>query len=183
MIIVKENFYEDPDSVREWALAQKFNVEGNYPGTRTASIHDLDYEWWENLKGSLERIVGKDIKYWPDGYNTAFQYTTKKAKTWAHHDLTEWAAVLYLTPNAPVEAGTGIYRHRDTGIYKWDGTDVQDYNETGSKEEEWILQDSVSNVYNRIVCYHGSYYHRSILPGFGTDKNNARLFQTFFFDT
>ncbi len=35
--------------------------------------------------------------------------------------IQHWAAVLYLTPNAPAESGTGIYRHKASGIYQWDG--------------------------------------------------------------
>ena len=41
----------------------------------------------------------------------------------------------------------------------------------------------VGNIYNRLVVYRGNLYHRSVLPGFGTDKHTGRLFQTFFFDT
>lgn len=184
MIIIKERFYEDPDSVREWALSQDFNTSGNYPGVRTDSLKNLDYSWYSNLKGSMENILKKEITYWPDGYNTAFQYTHKDSTTWAHHDATEWAAVVYLTPNAPLESGTGIYRRKDTGIYEWSGNDNDlDYNEITSTEDEWELQDRVSNVYNRIVLYKGSYYHRSIQPGFGNDQYDGRLFQTFFFNT
>ena len=38
------------------------------------------------------------------------------------------------------------------------------------------------NIFNRLVLYEGTYYHRSKVPGFGTDKYSGRLFQTFFFD-
>jgi hypothetical protein len=41
----------------------------------------------------------------------------------------------------------------------------------------------VANIYNRMVLYRGSLYHRSVLPGFGHDKYTGRLFQTFFFNT
>ena len=40
----------------------------------------------------------------------------------------------------------------------------------------------VGNVYNRLVLYRGDMFHRS-LEYFGNDKNDGRLFQTFFFNT
>ena len=33
--MIIDNFYTDPDNVRNFALAQPFNVTGNYPGART----------------------------------------------------------------------------------------------------------------------------------------------------
>ena len=30
-----DDFYEDPDSVREFALNQEYETSGNYPGIRT----------------------------------------------------------------------------------------------------------------------------------------------------
>jgi hypothetical protein len=49
--------------------------------------------------------------------------------------------------------------------------------------DKWEQVNFVGNIYNRLVVYRGSMYHRSVLPGFGTDKYTGRLFQTFFFDT
>jgi hypothetical protein len=34
-LMIIDNFYTDPDNVRNFALAQPFNVTGNYPGART----------------------------------------------------------------------------------------------------------------------------------------------------
>jgi len=33
--IIIDDFYSNPDTVREFALSQKFEVSGNYPGLRT----------------------------------------------------------------------------------------------------------------------------------------------------
>jgi hypothetical protein len=88
-----------------------------------------------------------------------------------------------------VEAGTGIYSHKPTNIYNWDGIEnsISDFNNSdflGDKSmDQWEQINFIGNVYNRLVIYKGSMYHRSVLPGFGTDKYSGRLFQTFFFDT
>lgn len=78
-----------------------------------------------------------------------------------HRDPCEWAGILYLTPNAPLEAGTGIY--------KGDLTNSE-------------LVNGIGNVYNRIILYPGEMLHRSIVSGFGSNKETGRLTQTFFFN-
>ena len=47
---------------------------------------------------------------------------------------------------------------------------------------KWDMTGMVGNVYNRLVMYRGDLFHSS-LDYFGTNKNNGRLFQTFFFNT
>ena len=99
-----------------------------------------------------------------------YQLCLEGAETWIHKDDTQWAGVLYLTPNAPVESGTGIYEP------------LVD-NPNGNGLEDWKQIDLVGNIFNRLVLYRGNLHHRSVLPGFGTDKETGRLFQTFFFNT
>jgi hypothetical protein len=98
-----------------------------------------------------------------------------------------WAAVLYLTPNAPLESGTAIYQNKETKISMLDRNNPEtDYNNSGdilSDLDKWEPIIRVSNIFNRMVMYRGEYYHRSMLPGFGENQYNGRLFQTFFFNT
>ena len=70
-VFVFENFYENPDEVRDYALNQTFNIEGNYPGWRT---EPAELEQSEKLKKFIqEKIIGKEITHWPQEYNTAYQ--------------------------------------------------------------------------------------------------------------
>lgn len=177
------DFYSDPDTVRRNALLKEFNITGNYPGART---QPEPYQQSQYLKKFFENnIIHKPITYWPEEYNTAFQYTTETNTTWVHHDDTEYAGVLYLTPNAPVESGTGIYKHKQSGIYRHEegAFDYNDSSEDAENLDRWEQIAFVGNIYNRLVVYRGDLYHRSVLPGFGTNKHNGRLFQTFFFST
>jgi hypothetical protein len=183
-LLIFDNFYSNPTQVRDFALSLPYNVSGNYPGMRT---NVMTGEHNSNAKALFERILGKKINWWPEQYNTSFQYTTSKDSTWIHHDPTNWAAVLYLTPDAPLEAGTAIYRNKETKISMYDPKNpVTEYNNktdeiTDLNKWEPIVQ--VSNIFNRLVMYRGEYYHRSMLPGFGDSVYNGRLFQTFFFNT
>jgi hypothetical protein len=182
--LVMDNFYVNPDEVRKYALSLPFEKKGNYPGARTKVHSESDSL---RMKGYFEELISRKINYWPtDENNTSFQYTTKDSMSWVHHDLTSWAAVLYLKPDAPLESGTAIYRHKESGISMWDPKDpLTDFNHDRSITTDlskWEQVMSVGNVFNRLVMYRGEYYHRSIMAGFGDDQFNGRLFQTFFFD-
>ena len=194
-VIIIDNFYTNPEEVREFALSQDFSVRGNYPGNRTVSFLD------DELKDYINRIVSPhagNVIYWADGgedtYTGAFQLTTAEDRTWIHADQTTgWAGVCYLTPNAPHTGGTGLFRHKETGMYKSPRDEYGNRVDYGHELMEplkndyqdytkWDLVDVVGNVFNRLVLYRGDIFHAS-LDYFGHDMETGRLFQTFFFST
>ena len=68
-VIIVDDFYEDPHSVRDFALSQEFSVTGNFPNARTESFVT------DSAKATIQNLVqphGGEINYWPDGYNGAF---------------------------------------------------------------------------------------------------------------
>ena len=181
-VVIADDFYNDVDSVREFALSQDFSVTGNFPNARTESFSN------DSIKETIQRLVyphGGDISYWPDGYNGAFQYTTQHDRSWIHADSgTTWAALIYLTPNAPLTSGTGLFKHKQTGLTEApdDEALLSKIYEDSQDYTKWEMTDRMANVYNRIVMYRGNQFHQS-LDYFGTNKENGRLFQTFFFST
>ncbi len=110
-----DDFYSDVDKLREFALQQDFGVKGNYPGNRTNPFLN------SSMKETIEKVVsphyGK-VTYWSEEqYTGAFQYTTSRDRSWIHADqTTKWAGVCYLTPDAPLSAGTALYKHKATGL-------------------------------------------------------------------
>lgn len=181
--IIVDNFYGNPDSVREFALSQDFSVRGNYPGYRTKSFLT------EDVKNTISRIVsfaGGNVTDWfiypnQDNYTGAFQLCTSSDRTWIHSDHNNmWAAVCYLTPDAPVSGGTALYRHRLSGERSF----VKDskYEKDPYDYTQWEIVDKIGNIYNRLIMYPGQLYHASI-DYFGQNHTNGRLFQTFFFNT
>jgi len=175
-LLVIDNFYENPDSVRNYALSQDFSVKGNYPGARTKPYLPDDVksciEYWMAFAGP--------ITHWfeDQGYTGAFQLATAQDRTWIHADHHNmWAGVCYLTPGAPHTGGTAFYRHKETGEFKRSNKDHEGYDYT-----KWDQFDRVGNKYNRLIIYRGDLYHAS-LDYFGDSKETGRLFQTFFFNT
>ena len=60
-LIVTDDFYQNPDGVRSYALSQPFEVSGNYPGVRTKPYLPDD------LKDAIQKIifnVGGQITDW-----------------------------------------------------------------------------------------------------------------------
>jgi predicted Zn-dependent protease with MMP-like domain len=182
-LIVIDDFYNDPDKVREFALEQEFTVTGNYPGLRTKSF------WTPDIGQAIERVMpfcGKIVDTFGaengEGYTGAFQVATARDRTWIHTDHNNmWSAVLYLSPNPPPSAGTGLFRYKRTGVSKDpDGSKMDLYD--GMDITKWDLVDRIGNKYNRLVIYRGDLFHAS-LDYFGKDLRSGRLFQTFFFNT
>lgn len=184
-----DDFYSDVDSVREFALQQDFSVRGNYPGPRTKTFLN------ESMKETIQSIVKPfygNVTYWSEEqYTGAYQYTTSRDRSWIHADqTTKWAAVCYLTPDAPLSSGTGLFKHKPTGLYTAPRNEDGTYNEELLKlvykdsqdMTKWELVDRLANRYNRLVMYRGDNFHMS-LDYFGQDLYDGRLFQTFFFDT
>lgn len=185
--IIVDDFYKNPDEVRAFALAQQFEVQGNYPGQRTKSFLA------ENVKNSIQEIVrpyAGEVTWWGDDSTGSFQYTTAKDRSWIHSDdTTDWAAVLYLTPDAPLSSGTGLFKHKETGTTRWRSSEHPDdvnsnspANRHSQDMTKWEMVDRIGNVYNRMVLYRGDLFHVS-LDYFGSDKEDGRLFQVFFFNT
>ena len=183
-IIIIDNFYENPMKIRNMILNDvPFEVKGNYPGFRTACL--LDKKEFLNMKERFENIIGKKIRYWPQTYNSSFQYVTEEMSSWVHRDQTEWSAVVYMTPDAPCNSGTNTYRHKILKIESNDEggeKETTQMNDDSRNYDNWELMDSVGNKFNRCILFRGKRSHQSG-KYFGTDKETGRLFQTFFFDT
>jgi len=175
-LIIVDNFYNNPDAVRNFALTQEFGVKGNFPGMRTESFFTDDVK--EAIEHNMQFAGKITNSYEASGYTGAFQIATAQDRTWIHSDPHNmWAGVCYLTPNAPGSGGTGLFRHRATGEHSKVTSDHEGYDYT-----KWELFDRIGNRYNRLILYRGDLFHAS-LDYFGDNLQNGRLFQTFFFDT
>lgn len=185
--IVIDDFYSDPMRVRDFALKQEFKVRGNYPGQRTESFLN------DPIKKKLQEILypyAGNITDWGGEYTGSFQYTLASDRSWIHSDsTTDWAALCYLTPEAPLSAGTGIFKHKATGMSSYDyrnpNTEYHEKQPPGHDFQDmtkWEMVDRFGNVFNRLILYRADNYHMS-LDYFGNNKENGRLFQVFFFNT
>ena len=89
-LIVVDNFYNDPQAVRDYALSHEFR-EGRpyYPGIRS------DRRMTGEMQGALRDLIGVDLDF-EHRYNGVFQVTCDHddADAYVHHDSTAWAGVV-----------------------------------------------------------------------------------------
>jgi hypothetical protein len=184
---VVDNFYEDPYSVREFALNQDYHIGGigrGYIGNRT-----YQQFLFPELKEKFEKIMGRKITGWEEyDMNGRFQYCWSGQPLVYHCDNQKWGGVLYLTPDAPYQCGTTLYAHKKTRARTyydqgWDaswGHDIPGDPHLDGTPFEPV--DFCGNVFNRLFIFDASCIH-SASEYFGTVKENCRLWQMFFFDT
>jgi hypothetical protein len=158
--ILIDNFLENPDLIRSIALSKQFNKSNKKTGWKGYRIFMDNDELIYYIKNKLIDIDNKFVNITIDPY---FHYTIDDTKNQIynfekkrlHKDATQWAGVIYLTPNPPKNSGTTL--HDDDGK----------------------LEHIVDNVYNRFVFYNGSILH-GVQNTFGDNINNGRLTITIF---
>jgi hypothetical protein len=176
-VIITDNFYSNPEGVRSYILQQEFK-KYEYPGLRTKSFLT------EDTKHTIQNLLmnaGGLVTDWnqKDGLTGSFELATAKDRSWIHTDhFNTWAGVLYLTPDAPLSGGTGIYQYKKTGATV--ASQLASYE--AQDMTKWELCDIIANRYNRLVLYRSEMFHTS-LDYFGSDLNSGRLFQLFFLTT
>jgi hypothetical protein len=184
-LFVVDNFYEDPLAVRDFALSQLYFDDAGYLGMRTRKQF-----FFEGVKEKFEEIIGEKITDWENqGMNGRFQTCKAGIPLVYHSDAQKWAAMVYLTPNAPIECGTSFYRHKETKIHHvsqidWDkGEGVKVFNQqTFVDKTPYEMVDTVGNIFNRLVIFDGGLIHAAS-EYFGWDIPSSRLFHMYFFNS
>ena len=147
------------------------------------------------MKEKLESILGAKIPEWTKhGYNGVFQYCPADTPIVYHADVQSYAAVVYLTPNAPYEAGTSLFASKkikgyrrpaqeQDGLTKEEANSINDLIFGGNLLDKtaWELVDVIGNVYNRLAIWDSHLLHAASCY-FGTELKNSRLFHMYFFD-
>ncbi len=204
-----DNFYSDPDKVREFALSQTFyeSDDGRWPGRRTEGLYDIDKTFFDLCTYKILTLfyTEDEIK---QGYtcDTMFQlippYDNVKDSSlndgWIHYDeIAELAAIIYLTPNIDVNSGTSLFLPKKSKqfvsnddhylykslFYKHRVTNFFD-NKTYSDainyhNDHFIEVSKYQNVYNRMICFDSKMWHKA---NSFFSENEPRLTQVFFFN-
>lgn len=183
---IVDNFYDNPDEIRKFALEQEFGDESvitGFVGRRT-----FNQFLFPGLKEAFESVMGKKITKWQEhGMNGRFQICWSGERLVYHCDSQMWGGMIYLTPNAPYQCGTTLYadkKNRARTYYDpgWDEYWANTPGDCHLDRTPFEPVDVLGNVYNRLVIFDASCIH-SASEYFGTNKENARLWQMFFFDT
>lgn len=166
--LIVDNFYEDPDFIRNTALSMNIDIPGHFSGLRSNSfLHEF-------ISDKIENILQHKIEFQIESteeitYNGCFFINNNTSDKWIHDDIyfddnnyITWSCIVYLTPNAPYNSGTTFYK-KDTN-------------------NNFIKTDKIGNLFNRALIFQSHLLHEPS-SFFGTDKNNSRLTQVFWFHT
>ncbi|HUC35638.1 MAG TPA: DUF6445 family protein [Acidimicrobiales bacterium] len=197
-VVCVDDFFRDPDEVRALALAQEYGSDLRYyKGLRTKERF-----LWPHLREEFGRLLGKPITEWL-GYaaNGVFQQTRDDDPLVWHHDSQQYAAAVYLNPEAGPGSGTSFWRDKVHGCRRSPSHPVESarlgspeavraaeatvYNpENIQNPDNWELVESVSGLYNRLVIWDAKLIHSATSYSQFTEGGPLpiRLVQLFFFD-
>lgn len=191
-LVVIDDFYSNPDSIRKYALEQDYTISEDLqgvgekrtirrlPGKRSQPyLPDIVKQ---KISEILYPFAGKILKWHNQcgTFNICDAYDQSRIHVDRDSDNSKkivWSGICFLTPNAPVESGTGIFRNKYSGerycLESFHGPKAQhDFT-------QWEIIDRIGNIYNRMMLFRSDNYHSS-LSYFGTNDDNSRLFQVFF---
>lgn len=195
-ITVVDNFFKNPDNIRDFAINQQFSRSENcgWPGSRSPMLLDIDMQFHRDV---MSKILSSFFRFPEDALTVKFEAFFQSIQEqyeegWCHIDNgVDLAGVVYLTPNSPVDAGTSIYNSPSTKIdfsvcknkslfYDDKITDLSEYrNIRDLYNSNFTKILDIGNVYNRLVMYPGDYFHREN-KFFGKSLLDSRLTLVFF---
>lgn len=200
--IVIDNFFTNPDIVRDYALSLEDwhkDEELRWPGIRTKILHTFDREKHDELAWSIYNSLPKNIAENCDSFekfDVMFQLVGEEyIDGWIHDDGTDlhFAGLVYLTPNPPPNSGTSLYHHVTQTLNHFGEEERilkkkflskpefrKEYDELKQKRHSQFTEvTTVHNVYNRCVIYDARAWHCAS-KYFGTTKEDTRLTLVFF---
>jgi hypothetical protein len=171
-IIVVDNFYQNVDEVRNFALSTIDNkdIMSNFVKTIPA------------FKEQFESIMGAPLAFDKYNNNGELELTIAGNNSIIEVGGSQYGAVLFLTPNAPVMGGVTLYRSLHTGKMTVSEAERDKVFQNGNLDTtEFEPVDVIGNVYNRLVIFNMHLIH-GISHMFGGRGETGRLVQKFAFD-
>lgn len=202
-IIIIDDFHENPEEVRNYAISATYSSEekSTYPGLNSTTGFQEDL-----LKSKIETILQRQIKpsnpfgYFRYSWNTADQENPKLQKVHVDNGW-EFGGVCYLsTPEqlkANPDSGTLFARHKKLKIDATPRTaeeaeifDYTHYDELrqsiiygdGLDLDKWDCYARIPPKFNRLILFRSWMYHSHHINFGIKDPAQSRLVQLFFFN-
>lgn len=178
-IFVVDNFYVDPFKIREYALSVEYSPDIRYyKGSRSIKQHIFD-----GTKEIFESIMGEKIqRFHEHGMCGRFQICTSEDPIVYHNDYQKWAAMIYLSPDAPFSTGTKLLANKLSKARSYEDEGYNNAFDGGFFDStKFEVVDNIGNVFNRLIIFDSKCIHAAS-QYFGQDKNSGRLTHLFFFD-
>jgi hypothetical protein len=172
-VYIYDNFYNNVDEIRHFALDNIANK-----GIMSNFVKNM-----AGYKELFEQIMGVKLSLFNKyEYNGEVTHSVAGDSIIINTGESQYSAVLFLTPNAPVNTGITLYRSKHTGKMTISESEKDKVFKNGNQDTtEFEPVDIIGNVYNRLVIFNNKFIH-AISHNFGNTLTNCRLVQTFAFD-
>jgi hypothetical protein len=196
-ITITDDFLEDPDYVVELSKTATYTNPdgGRWPGVRSQPLHDLDNDFYQYLMQRYYLMFFSHEELERDWRARATSYFQRIPSNldhgFIHHDHPKvHTFIIYLTPGADPESGTGFFQGRT-----WDQTDnrhnekLDYYTHKITPEESRVHADEhngqyiqtafCGNVYNRCVGFDSNLAHGVVNYKTNTENQERLTLITF----
>lgn len=192
-VIYIENFYADPEAVREAAISARYDVSiAHYPG-RHAAIARQDYAPAAHAIAAIASQLG-DRSYRAEDFYSDFSIVTTKpgdllpTQQHPHIDPTPVLGLVYLTPGS--DEGTSFYFNEMLGIavitteeerrshlefLERHGTELAPGGYDFTAHSIWRRIYTIEPVFNRFVLYPGNIFHAIDIKHIDDDLDIRRV--------
>lgn len=196
-IHIVEDFLDQPEKVRETALAQTYppaSANAYFTGRNSAQVMAIP-----GLDEAVARVVGSPVRPTPGSAHgrCRIALADSTGRGGVHVDPNHWSGVLFLSePPQEGASGTDFFRHLPSGTVRAPVNrdelakfDVANYGEMWSKvitphthdETKWARVRRVEAKFNRLVLFRPWLWHNAG-PGFGDSLETGRLVYLLFYD-
>jgi hypothetical protein len=182
---VVDDFYEDPDDIRQRALGLIYRRPAgvNYSGVVATAPDDI-----APIVARLSRLLG-GVALESQAASGSFRITTAadagSQTSLIHADAPDLTAIIYLSKHQT--EGTYFYRHKALGIERISFGDPWLPMVRRAVEQDtlnlaaWEVTEEISMRYNRLVVFDGKYFHSGAQMLTGHSLAEGRMTQNFFF--
>ena len=196
-VIIADNFFDDPDYVRDFALSLAYTTssDGRWPGARSEHIHLLDNNLFNYVSRKIELLFSDaEPKQWMKSmqFQRISPYATDKwdrrNRGWVHCENATpeqkviFGGLIYLTKDPEPDTGTSIYKAKKgfrydsnecddmkKSFYSGVDIDINEYNKLYDlQHEQYIETVKCENVYNRLIVFGSDVIHGA--QTFGTKE-------------
>jgi hypothetical protein len=197
-LIVIDDFYTDPWAVREYALNKALYLTPEQVNPEFAGTESVRGIYSAPIIDKIENALGQKIEVNPKSYAFGVfskTYQQDKTKKSIHVDGSDWTAVLYLSRPEDCEGGTAFYENMNWQWSEIPSDEVLSHAGFISRSEfvagplkaassdftQWKVSSRVGMKFNRMVLFRAGTMFHAAEGYFGSNDDNCRLLQLFFF--
>jgi hypothetical protein len=194
-----DNFFDNPNQVRAFALKQEYTTTSDtYAGSRSAELADLNYDLFDTFCHRLVSLFNDPREVHSLKLSARFQKIPRVSdkhpelnQGWVHDDGENiFAGLVYLNPTPNLDSGTSLFKLKEgehpsddelseikRGLYgKTLEDELKAVQAITKHNNKFIETARFSNLYNRLVCYDASVFHKAN----SYDNDEDRLTLVFF---